>query len=128
MWYGLRRLLAGVAAVIGVFAVLAMSAAACEGVGGPPSSPTGGEKKGTCNEADPNLKDLCTGDPVNNATGDLTEEQADLSIGGRGPGLHIVRVYDSSTAAEAKTAGPWGFGWTGPYDASLEVNSAAETA
>jgi RHS repeat-associated protein len=118
-----RRPAVGALAVFAALLVMAVSAAACEGVGGPPSSPPEEETKGKCNEADPNLTNLCTGDPVNNATGDLTEEQTDLSIGGRGPGLRIVRTYDSSAAAKASTAGPWGFGWTGPYDASLEVNS-----
>jgi RHS repeat-associated protein len=109
-------------------AVLAASAVACEGTGGPPPEPPPEETEGHCNPADPNLTNLCTGDPINNATGDLTEEQTDLSIGGRGPGLHIVRTYDSLAASKATKAGPWGFGWIGPYDASLEVNTTANTA
>ncbi len=59
---------------------------------------------------------------MNNATGNETEKQTDLSIGGRGPGLRIVRSYNAFAAAKASGAGVWGYGWTGPYDASLTVS------
>jgi RHS repeat-associated protein len=108
--------------------VLAVSAAACEGVGGPPTEPTKPEQKGSGpNPASPKVPRCTEGDPVNCATGDETEQQTDLSIGGRGPGLQVVRSYDALAAAEAKEAGVWGYGWTGPYDASLEVGSATVT-
>jgi RHS repeat-associated protein len=68
------------------------------------------------------------GKPVDSATGNESEEQTDVSIGGRGPGLRVVRSYNSFAAAEAKESGPWGYGWTGPYDASLELNSEKGTA
>ena len=100
--------------------VMAVSAVACEGTGGPPVSPPTPEQK--CNPSAPNLEYHCLGKPVNDATGDETEEQTDVSIGGRGPGLRIVRTYDAFNAAEASEAGPWGYGWSGPYDASLKVS------
>jgi RHS repeat-associated protein len=112
---------------VAALAVFAVAAVACEGTGGPPTEPTKHEMEGQCNPSNFLTVD-CGGDPVNYATGESTEEQTDLSIGGRGPGLHVVRVYSSSAAAEAKTAGRWGFGWTGPYDASLEINTKEETA
>ena len=108
--------------------VMAVSALACEGVGGPPSAPPASEQAGVGpNPADPKmLREEC-GKPVNCATGNEAEQQSDVSIGGRGPGLRIVRSYNGLVAAEAKAAGPWGFGWTGSYDASLEVGSETAT-
>jgi RHS repeat-associated protein len=60
--------------------------------------------------------------PVNCATGNQVEEQTDLVLGGRGPGLHLTRSYNSQAAAEAKSAGPFGYGWSGPYGSHLEFN------
>lgn len=68
------------------------------------------------------------GEPVSNASGNLTESQTDLAIGGRGPGLRLTRSYNAEFAAEAKEAGAFGFGWTGPYSAHLSVEEAAGTA
>ncbi len=68
------------------------------------------------------------GEPVNNANGNLTESQTDLSIGGRGPGLVMTRSYNALLAAEAKEAGAFGYGWTGPYSAHLTIEEAAGTA
>jgi RHS repeat-associated protein len=92
-----------------------------------PPSPSSKEKLGPTNPGS-KLKYPCTGDPINCATGNLTETQADLSVGGRGPGLRAVRSYNSLAAVEAKEAGPFGYGWTGPYSAHLEVNTVLETA
>jgi RHS repeat-associated protein len=52
----------------------------------------------------------------------------DLSVGGRGPGLVLERSYNSLNAVKAKTAGPFGFGWTDRYNARLTINKEAETA
>ncbi|HEX6456824.1 MAG TPA: RHS repeat-associated core domain-containing protein [Solirubrobacterales bacterium] len=60
--------------------------------------------------------------PVDCASGNQTEEQTDLVLGGRGPGLHLTRTYNSQAAAVAKEAGPWGYGWSGPYSSHLEEN------
>ncbi len=125
----LRLLLPGVLVVVGALAILAVSAAACEGTGGPPSSPPGGEQTGAGpNPGSPKVVKCPCGKPVDNATGNESEEQTDVSLGGRGPGLRVVRSYNSLNAVEAKEAGPWGFGWTGPYGASLELNSKEGTA
>lgn len=59
---------------------------------------------------------------MNCATGNETEEQTDVSIGGRGPGLRVTRSYNALAAAEASESGPWGYGWTGPYSAHLVVS------
>ena len=68
----------------------------------------------------------CTGDPINCATGNLTETQTDLSVGGRGPGLRMVRSYNSLAAVEAKEAGPFGYGWTGTYGAHLAFDTETD--
>jgi RHS repeat-associated protein len=123
-----RRVLVGVAVFLAVFAVVAVVAVACEGVGGPPSSPTAAEQYGL----GPNpgarkvAKSVC-GLSVDCATGNEAEQETDLGIGGRGPGLRVVRSYSGLLAAEASEAGPWGFGWTGSYDASLVVSGGTAT-
>lgn len=99
--------------------VLAVVAVACEGTGGPPSSPP--EKEQKCNATSPTLELECVGKAVNNATGDETEEQTDTFVAGRGPGLVLKRAYDSFAAAEGKE-GPLGIGWSMPYGAKLEVS------
>jgi RHS repeat-associated protein len=102
--------------VIGVFA--ASYAFAC-----PTESPVNEPEKITCNEAANLYFEPCfDGEPVNSMTGNLTEEQTDLSLGGRGPALAITRTYNSKKAIEAKEAGPWGYGWSGPYGSHLEFN------
>jgi RHS repeat-associated protein len=124
-----RLLLACVLVSLVVFGVSGVVAVACEGTGGPPSSPPGSSQTGAGpNPSAPKVAKCSCGDPVDSATGNESEEQTDISIGGRGPGLRVVRSYNSFVAVEAKEAGPWGFGWTGPYDARLEVNSKENTA
>ena len=110
-------------------ALLAATALACEGTGGPPSSPPISEQGGSgSNPGSPKvIKEEC-GKPVDCATGDEQEQQTDIAIGGRGPGLRVARSYDAFTAAEAKEALPWGYGWSGPYDASVEINKELGTA
>ncbi len=108
--------------------VAAVSAVAC-GLSKEPPAPTPKEQEGSePNPGAPKVtKEMC-GKPVDCATGNESEQQTDISIGGRGPGLHVVRTYNSAGAAEATEAGPWGFGWRGPYDARLELNAEDETA
>jgi RHS repeat-associated protein len=113
-----RGLLAYALALSLALGLSAAVAVACEGVGGPPSAPP--EKEQKCVANSPNLEYECFGKPVNNATGDETEEQTDIQIGGRGPGLRLKRTYDSFAAVEAKE-GPFGLGWSAPYNDSLEV-------
>lgn len=69
----------------------------------------------------------CTGKPVDCATGDLTETETDLSVGGRGPKLEVTRSYNSLVAVKAESSA-WGYGWSGPYSAHLTINKEAETA
>ncbi len=70
----------------------------------------------------PNVPNCYRAAPVNCATGNQAEEQTDLVLGGRGPVLHLTRSYNSQAAVEAKEAGPWGYGWSGPYSSHLEFN------
>jgi RHS repeat-associated protein len=62
------------------------------------------------------------GAPVNCATGNQVEEQTDLELNGRGPTLQVTRSYNSLGAVSAKEAGPWGYGWSGPYSSHLEIS------
>lgn len=127
-WGTLRRLSAPFAVLSVALATVygaAAVAVACEGVVGPPVYPPVPEQK--CNPSSPNLEFFCLGKPVNNATGDDTEEETDISIGGRGPGLRTVRTYDAFNAAKATEAGVWGYGWSGPYSASLTISGVVAT-
>jgi YD repeat-containing protein len=74
------------------------------------------------NKSEPKRKQCNLGGPVNCATGNQIVTQTDLSVGGRGPGLTLTRTYNSMLASTQSTAGPLGFGWTGPYSAHLELN------
>ena len=68
---------------------------------------------------------LC-GDPVNCATGDLSESQTDLLIEGRGVPLDLTRTYSAQAAAEASSAGAFGYGWTGSFSEHLVVEEEGE--
>lgn len=85
---------------------------------GPPISD--GDTLGGGNDAAPDIENCYRGAPVNCATGNQTEEQTDLVVGGRGPALRVTRTYNSQVAAEAEEPGPWGYGWSGPYSSHLE--------
>jgi RHS repeat-associated protein len=50
------------------------------------------------------------GDPVDCVSGDLTEAQTDIRVGGRGVGLDLGRFYSAQSAA-AGTLGIFGYGW-----------------
>jgi RHS repeat-associated protein len=82
------------------------------------------EGRGGGSKAAPNVHGCYVAAPVNCATGNQTEEQTDLVLGGRGPALHLTRTYNSEAAAEAKEAGPWGYGWSGPYSSHLEFKES----
>ncbi len=107
------RLLTGALALLLALGTLAAVAVACEGTGGPPTSPGTNEPPEPC----------ASGKTVNCATGDETTTQTDTAIGGRGLGLNITRSYDAQASAaaqaEGKGGGLWGWGWTGPYGVSL---------
>jgi RHS repeat-associated protein len=123
----LRFVLAGVAALVASLGMLGVSAVACEGGGGPPVAPTKVETYAAVNPAT-SLQWCFLGKSVNCATGNETEEQTDIAIGGRGPGLRVTRGYNGLAAAEAGEPGRWGYGWAGPYSAHLVLNSELGTA
>jgi RHS repeat-associated protein len=66
-----------------------------------------------------------SGDPVDCASGDQIEQETDLSLGGLGGPLQLVRTYNSQLAASQITPGMFGFGWTSEFDAHLLVNTDA---
>lgn len=110
---GYARALTGALVVLLALGALTAVAVACEGFGGPPTTPGGTNGPGGC----------ISGQTVNCATGDETTTQTDTAIGGRGVGLNITRSYDAQASAaaqaEGKGGGLWGWGWTGPYGVSL---------
>jgi len=113
-----RALAACLLALLAPAAFVATDALACSfGTYVPPPDMYGGGNAGS-----PNVHRCYKARPVNCATGNQTEEQTDLVLGGRGPALHLTRTYNSQAAAEAKSAGPWGYGWSGPYSSHLEEN------
>jgi RHS repeat-associated protein len=82
------------------------------------------------NGSSPNLPVSCAGKPVNCATGNESENQTDLAVGGHGPKLEVTRSYNSLlavTQGEHSEHGPFGYGWTGPYTASLATTSETAT-
>ena len=121
-----RSLLSALWALLAIAALLSATAAACTEES---HLITEGEELGECNPALVAMPRCLVGDPVNAATGNLTESQTDLpALGGRGPALGVTRSYNSQLAATQKAAGAFGYGWTGPYSASLEISEEAETA
>jgi RHS repeat-associated protein len=79
------------------------------------------EEFGGSNPAAPHKCKACAGKPVNSFTGNQFETQADFAIGGRGPGLNLTRTYNSQLAALETSPGIFGYGWTGPGNARLEL-------
>jgi len=118
-----RAILVCLLALLATAALAATYALACPYY--PPVDST--TTQGGGNTSDPNLQN-CNGTyfPVNCATGNQYEEQTDLVLGGRGPGLHVTRTYNSQAAAEAKSSGVWGYGWSGPYSSHLEFNEESK--
>jgi RHS repeat-associated protein len=99
------------------------------GGGGGSPKPTEGEKLCDCNKALVNMISPLVAKPVHPATGNMTDTQVDIpALGGRGPALAVARSYNSQLAASQSESGPFGYGWTGPYSASLSFNKAIETA
>jgi RHS repeat-associated protein len=66
----------------------------------------------------------CSGDPVECATGDFTESQGDLAIGGRGVGLSLTRTYSAQAATVATSPGAFGYGWSATFGDLLTVEEA----
>jgi RHS repeat-associated protein len=102
---------------------------ALEGEHGPnPLETSASEDYGPVPPSAPNGPECFHKDPVNCATGNEVETQTDLSVGGRGPGLHLVRTYNAQLAAEQTTHGPFGYGWTGAYSGRLELAEGGNAA
>ena len=59
--------------------------------------------------------------PVDAPTGNFWHTFDDLSVPGRGIRLNLTRTYNSMSAG---TAGPFGFGWSFPYDMALSFPDA----
>jgi YD repeat-containing protein len=81
------------------------------------------ELLGSGNPGEPNLPYSCSDDPVNCATGNLTESQTDLSVPGRGVGLTLGRTYNSQAAVDQGQPGPFGYGWSWSFGANLKVSN-----
>jgi RHS repeat-associated protein len=112
------------ALVVCLLALLAPAALAATYALACPYEPpfNGKDASGGGNTAAPDLNNCTAGEPVNCASGNQFEEQTDHVLGGRGPALALTRTYNSQAATEAKEAGPWGYGWSGPYSSHLEFN------
>jgi RHS repeat-associated protein len=88
----------------------------------------GEEQLGASNGGEPNRTNCLLGHPVNCATGNETQTQTDLAVGGRGPTFALSLTYNSQAAVKESTPGPFGFGWTGSYSAHLELKSEGTEA
>jgi len=84
-----------------------------------PASDRVAEEYGVEDQSAPSKPKCFLGKPVNCFTGNQVETQTDLSVGGRGPGLHWTRTYNSQLAATEEQHGPLGWGWTGSYTAHI---------
>ncbi len=67
----------------------------------------------------------CT-DPVDCATGNFSEKQTDLAVGGRGVGLVWTRYYNAQAAAAANTKGMFGYGWSSSLSDHLVVEAGTK--
>jgi RHS repeat-associated protein len=86
------------------------------------------EALGLGNGGEPGRGRCETGGAVNCATGNESQVQTDLAVGGRGPGLQLGLSYNSQLARKETSAGPFGFGWTGSYSAHLELKNEGHEA
>ncbi|HWX45200.1 MAG TPA: RHS repeat-associated core domain-containing protein [Solirubrobacteraceae bacterium] len=73
------------------------------------------------------LRSEC-GDGVDCATGNFSQSQADLAIGGRGVGLDLTRYYNSQAAVAATEHGIFGYGWTSSFSNHLVVEKTNKKA
>ncbi len=84
-----------------------------------PVSASAGTQEGLNNPSAPGQQHPDCGDPVNCATGNFSESQTDLAVGGRGVGLTLTRTYNSNAAATATGPGSFGYGWSGSFSDHL---------
>ena len=80
-----------------------------------PSTQYGGH-----NPSAPGQEGSKCGDPVDCATGDFSETETDISIGGKGVGLALTRTYNSQ-AAVAGVSGAFGPGWGSSFSDHVVV-------
>lgn len=59
------------------------------------------------------------GDPIESATGNFTESQTDIAVGGLGVGLVLQRSYSAQAAADEEEPGSFGYGWTTSFSDRL---------
>lgn len=86
------------------------------------------ENLGTSNPAHTDIPGCHAADPINCATGNLSEEQVDLKITGNGPPLEYTRYYNSQVAAAQTSGGTLGYGWSGSYSSKLTFSQEGEVA
>jgi RHS repeat-associated protein len=68
------------------------------------------------------------GEGVDCATGNFSQAQTDLAVGGRGVGLDLMRTYNSQAAVAATEHGMFGYGWTSSFSDHLVVEKASKEA
>jgi RHS repeat-associated protein len=79
-----------------------------------PESLSDSEKQG-CSKA---------GDPVSCASGNFSESQTDIAVGGRGVGLILTRGYSAQAAVAASSPGAFGYGWSASFGDRLSVEES----
>lgn len=71
---------------------------------------------------------LCEGsESVNCATGNFSQTQTDLAVGGRGVGLNLTRTYNSQAAADG-LHGIFGYGWSSSFSDHLVLEPSKHLA
>jgi RHS repeat-associated protein len=84
-----------------------------------------GTQLGSENPSAPTHPQAKCGDPVSCATGNFSETQTDLAVGGRGVGLNLTRTYNSQAGAEG-SKDAFGYGWTNSFSDHLVVNKTSK--
>ncbi len=111
------------ASVLAACIAIATAAANCTISSYPETGSLGQE-----NPAEEDMRRCFVADPVNCATGNLTEAHVDLSVQGHGPPLQLVRYYNSKLAANQTAPGSFGYGWTSTYSSKLTFDASKKVA
>jgi RHS repeat-associated protein len=85
------------------------------------------EELGGSNPGEPSQGHPCEGDPVDCASGNDTDSQTDVHVGGRGVPLALTRTYNSQAAVAATSPGLFGYGWTSTFSDHLTINTTTGT-
>ncbi len=83
------------------------------------------ESWGGGSPASPNRLNPACGEPVMCATGDQTETQTDLTMGGRGGPFELTRVYNSQDAYPLVRPGMFGEGSSSSYTDHLSITDSS---